>query len=129
MYMPPGTRSGQFAPLKAEPPKARDEGRYLSDAELKALSKRIQFRWPHAAHGSYKVDFMIELDAKGNIARLTKRKASGLPELDAEFEKALRASAPFGPQIRRRFGLNYEWRHGPAKKVPAEAAPAPEQAG
>lgn len=120
LYMPPGTRkldlmSQSLQQASPPPPPAPPKGRFLNDAEMKAISKRVQFEWAHTADRAYKVEFTVELDEHGAIAKLTKKTASGLPVLDRYVEEAIRASAPFGPQIRRRFGLFYSWRRGPAK--------------
>ena len=108
---------------RPQPPK----GRFLNDAEMKALSKRVQFEWSHTGDRTYKVEYGVELDEHGAIAKLTRKTSSGLPVLDRYVEEAIRASAPFGPQIRRRFGLFYSWRRGPAKaggpQRPAAAPP------
>ncbi|PHV06704.1 hypothetical protein CSQ96_15255 [Janthinobacterium sp. BJB412] len=128
-YMPPGTRKldpltqqAQSVPAALAP--TRPKGRAPNDAEMKAISKRVQFQWPHTATGTYKVEFNVELDERGAIANLTKKTASGLPVLDKSVEDAIRASAPFGAQISRRFGLFYTSRHEPAK----EKAPMPDTA-
>jgi hypothetical protein len=120
LYMPPGTPSLDPAKLNAPkvgpvapPPGPRR--RFLNDAELKALSKRVQFSWPHAANGTYKVGYQVELDEKGAIVKMKKKTASGLPVLDAAVETAIRESAPFGPEINRRFALDTSWHHGPTK--------------
>jgi hypothetical protein len=131
LYMPPGIRTldplarlAQPVPVPLAP--ARPQGRFLNDAEMKLISKRVHFQWPQAAAGTYKVEFSIELDDHGAIANLTKKTSSGLPALDSSVEAAIRASAPFGAQIRRWFGLFYSWRHVPAKeqaRTPDKAAP------
>jgi hypothetical protein len=132
LYIPPGTR--KFAPL-AQPMQpmqpvpvplapTRPKGRFLNDAELKVISQRVRLDWPHAANGNYKVEFNIELDDHGAIAVLTKKTSSGPSVLDRHVEDAIRASAPFGAQINRRFALVYSWRHEPAK----EKAQTPDKA-
>ena len=134
LYMPPGTRKLDLmaqAMQAPAPPPARQppKGRPLNDAEMKAISKRVQFEWSHTADRTYKVEFDIELDEHGAIAKLTKKTSSGLPVLDRNVEEAIRAAAPFGPQIRRRFGLFYSWRRGhPKEKGPAPGSATPEVA-
>lgn len=131
LYMPPGTRkldplAQPVQPASVPLTPTRPKGRRLNDAEMQAISKRMQCQWPDVATGSYKVEFNIELDDLGKIANLTKQTSSGLPVLDRCAEDAIRASAPFGAQIHRRFELFYTWRHRPAKqkaRTPDEAAP------
>ncbi|MDL2356119.1 MAG: TonB C-terminal domain-containing protein [Pseudomonadota bacterium] len=129
LYMPPGIRT--LDPLvQALPPTAlpvmpaRPQGRVLNDAEMKAITKRIHFEWSPTAQGSHKVEFTVELDERGAIAKLTRKRSSGIPDLDKHVEDAIRASAPFGAQISRRFGLFYWWRREPAKDHALPPAPA-----
>lgn len=133
LYMPPGTRTldpqaqrEQAANGAVLPAPARPTGRFLNDAEMKAISKRIKFQWPETAKGTYKVEFRIELDERGAIAKMKTESPSGLPELDRRIEEAIRASAPFDAQISRNFGIKYTASYAPAKKkarVPAVAPP------
>lgn len=119
LYMPPGTR-------QLDPQASRDQSdpallptpkrRALNDAEMKAISDRVQFHGPHTRPGSYQVEFIVELDEHGAIARLTTKTPSGLPLLDKHVEDAIRASAPFSTDIRRQFGLFYTWSRAPARE-------------
>ncbi len=130
LYMPPGTRqlalpaeAMQPAPTPQAP--ARRKGRMLNDAEMRAISKRVQFKAPAGPPRSYKVEFEMELDDNGAILRLTKKAASGLPELDEKTEDAIRESAPFGAQISRRLVFWFAWRPpAPQKAREPQGTPA-----
>lgn len=126
LYMPPGIRT--IDPLARPNPPALPLGRFLNDAEMKVIAKRVRFQPPPGASGTYKSEFSIELDDQGAIANMTKKTASGLPSLDRSVEAAIRAAAPFGAQIRRRFTLFYSWRQEPVKekaRKPDKATPEP----
>ena len=127
LYMEPGTR--QLPPTasrdQADPARmAALPGRPLNQAEMKAISDRIDFHGPHARPGSYTNDVLVDLDASGAIASVRTKTASGLPLLDQKVEEAIRASAPFGPEIRRKFGLHFKWTKKPPKERAAAPAPA-----
>jgi hypothetical protein len=137
LYMPPGTRSldpqllqAQLAqPAVVKPAPVRPQGRSLSDAELDAIFNRVHFDWPQDSRANFKVEFSVELDERGAIAKLNRTISSGLPLLDQKVEQAIRASAPFAAQIGRRFKLSGSWRRAPAKEMPApEPVPATEEA-
>lgn len=116
LYIPPATpRYGELPPLP--PPR-----RFLNEAELKAISKRVRFAHSAGDEGQYRVDFSVDIDEQGKIRTLTKTSGSGLAALDASVEKAIRASAPFGPEINRSFKLNYKYEFVPAKKIPPQDA-------
>lgn len=116
LYIPPATpRYGELPPL---PPQRR----FMNAAELKAISKRVRFARPAGDEGKYRVDFKVEIDEQGKIRALTKTSGSGLAALDAAVAKAIRASAPFGPEINRSFQLHYK--DEPAPSRTADDGPA-----
>ena len=113
-YIPPGSRKLDPSTLAEEPAPvikpAPPTGRFLNDAERRAIVERIDFRPRYVKPGTYKVEFMIKLDKHGAIDKIRTKTPSGLPLLDAKTEEAIRASAPFSPQVTRRFGMFFEQR-------------------
>lgn len=110
-YMPPGTRKldpklmaeQQFT--TSDLTSAGQERRFLNDSEKDRIMSRILRLQPAPESGVYKTVFIVELDEGGGIARLTTKDSSGEPMLDRKAEDALRATAPFGDDIRRRFEI------------------------
>jgi hypothetical protein len=118
LYSPPGQRKVDLLEQAMQPGPGRlvpqvEKGRDLNDRERKAIARRVQFKWQQADYGSYRVEFEIDLDERGGIAKLVRTSSSGLPLLDQRTEEAIRASAPFGPEIKRRIGLFYSWTRRP----------------
>ncbi len=81
---------------------------------------RVQYRGKHKP-GTYKVSFQVELDKDGQLKVLLLETSSGIPELDCKTEQAIRQSAPFGPEIYRRFRLYSSM----VFRKPERTAPAP----
>ena len=129
-YMPPGTRKLDPATM-AEPSVLRQmqaagpKRRFLNDGEMKAIFDRVDYKAQLTEAGTFKAQFNVELDEHGAIRSLKTKAPSGLPELDRKVEKAIRASAPFGPQIQRSLVLVLTARFGEGKPKAAAPAPAP----
>ena len=140
LYMEPGTRKLEGSPyapgqtpapthllyegLRAAPAAPqRPPGRAPNAAEVKAIGERVQFEWPHVEPRLYKVEYLVDLDDHGAVSHLSKRTGSGLAALDQRVEEAVRAAAPFGKEISRRFFFKYSWGQNNGHKAP----PAPVQ--
>lgn len=118
LYMKPGTRKldgSPYAPGPAALPPPPD--RAYNDAVFNTIAKRVKYNWSPVPQGVYRIVFDVELDGEGKIVSLEKKTATGLPGLDEKFEKSIRAAAPFGAKMRRRFRMTYEWTMGPKVKA------------
>ncbi len=118
LYMEPGTRKlegSPYAPGPAALPPPPD--RAYNDAVVNTIAKRVKYNWSAVPQGVYTTAFDVELDGEGKIVSVEKKTATGLPGLDEKFEKSIRAAAPFGAKMRRRFRMTYEWTKGPKVKA------------
>lgn len=133
LYVPPGTAAldPSVSRQRILPPPAAPAplpGRGLNNAERREMANRIHFDWTqHNEDHVYKANFTVDLDERGAIKSMNKTLASGLPELDREVERAIRASAPFKKEIRRSFTMTYSSGKIMRKSVPKPVEDKPEE--